>query len=43
MEGSTIFAGFEKPFFSRMTCIKRMSCQSFISIAKLYGREADCA
>ena len=42
MEGSTIFAGFGKPFSSRMNCIKRISSQSFINIVKLYGRDADC-
>ena len=43
MEGATIFAGFEKPFFSQMGCIKRISCEAFINIAKLYGRVSDGA
>jgi AcrR family transcriptional regulator len=37
MEGATIFAGYEKPFASRMRCIKRISIQSFVAIVRNFN------
>lgn len=39
MEGSTVFAGYRKPFLSSMPQIKKISIKSFINIVKTYSPE----